>query len=82
MSRGRYYTIPQAAEAYPGVLTERLIRRLVAERRIAFTYAGRRVVLAEADIEGYLDANRHEPLRGSAVGVRRSASPRRPVRSA
>jgi hypothetical protein len=51
-------------QAYPGVLTERLIRRLVAERRIAFSYAGRRVVLAEADIEAYLDANRHEPLQG------------------
>lgn len=78
-SRGRYFTIPQAAEAYPGVLTERLIRRLVAERRIAYSYAGRRVVLAEADIEAYLDANRHEPLRGPCVpsGARRlSATPR------
>jgi hypothetical protein len=36
MKRGRYFTIPQAVEAYPGVLTERLIRRLVAQRRIAF----------------------------------------------
>jgi hypothetical protein len=73
--RGRYFTIPQAAEAYPGVLTERLIRRLVAERRIAYTYAGRRVVLAEADVEAYLDANRHEPLQGpsAAVGRRRLA---------
>ncbi|MEO7442412.1 MAG: hypothetical protein ABIW46_02640, partial [Acidimicrobiales bacterium] len=44
-SRGRYFTTPQATDAYPGVLTERLIRRLVAERRIAFTYAGRRIVL-------------------------------------
>ena len=77
--RGRYFTIPQAVEAYPGVLTERLIRRLVAERRIAFSYAGRRVVLAEADIEAYLDANRQEPLQGpcAAIGARRlSATPR------
>jgi len=36
-NRGRYFTILQAVEAYPGVLTVRLIRRLVAERRIAFT---------------------------------------------
>ncbi len=53
--RGRYFTIPQAIETYPGVLTERLIRRLVAERRIAFTYAGRREVLAEtgaSDLRG------------------------------
>lgn len=62
MSRGRYFTIPQAIEAYPGVLTERLIRRLVNERRIAFTYSGRRVVLTEADNEGYLEANRQELL--------------------
>ena len=62
VSRGRYFTIPQAVEAYPGVLTERLIRRLVTERRIAYTYSGRRVVLAEADIEGYLEANRQEPI--------------------
>ncbi len=61
VNRGRYFTIPQAVEAYPGVLTVRLIRRLVYERRIAFTYCGRRLVLAEADIEAYLEANRQEP---------------------
>lgn len=81
--RGRYFTIPQAVEAYPGVLTERLIRRLVAERRIAFSYAGRRVVLAEADIEAYLEANRREPLQGPcAVGTLGPLSPRRRSRSA
>ncbi len=64
MSRGRYFTIPQAVDAYPGVLTVRLIRRLVNERRIAFTYAGRRVVLAETDIENYLEGNRREPPDG------------------
>lgn len=83
MPRGRYYTIPQASSAYPGVLTERLIRRLVAQRRIAFSYAGRRIVLAEADIEAYLDANRHEPLARINRPVR-SRAPRRtaPSRSA
>jgi len=64
VKRGRYFTIPQAVQAYPGVLTVRLIRRLVAERRIAFTYCGRRVVLAEADIEDYLEGNRREPPGG------------------
>ncbi len=64
MKRGRYFTIPQAVEAYPGVLTERLIRRLVAEKRIAHTYAGRRVVLAEDDIGDYLEGNRREPPGG------------------
>ena len=65
------------------MLTERLIRRLVAERRIAFSYAGRRVVLAEADIEAYLDANRHEALQGpcAALGARRLAATPRTARS-
>lgn len=71
--RGRYFTIPQVVDAYPGVLTERLIRRLVAERRIAFTYAGRRIVLAEADIEAYLESNRHEPAQRWSPGRARPA---------
>lgn len=58
MKRGRLFTIPQAVEAYPGVLTERLIRRLVQERRIAFSYAGKRIILAESDIDDYFEANR------------------------
>jgi hypothetical protein len=71
VDRGRYFTIPQAVEAYPGVLTERLI---------AFTYAGRRVVLAEADIEAYLEANRREPLQppGVAIAMGLSSRPRPP----
>ena len=80
VDRGRYFTIPQAVEAYP-VLTERLIRRLVAERRIAFTYAGRRVVLAEADIEAYLEANRREPLQPPGVAIGMGLSRPRPARS-
>ncbi len=63
MKRGQLFTIPQAAQAYPGVLTERLIRRLVADGRIAFSYAGRRIVLAEFDIDDYFEANRQEPRR-------------------
>ena len=74
--RGRYFTISQAAQAYPGVLTERLIHRLVAERRVAYSYAGRRVVLAEADLEAYLDANRHEPLQGPIAFGATSRPPR------
>ncbi len=65
------------------MLTERLIRRLVAERRIAYSYAGRRVVLAETDIEAYLDANRHEPLQGPCApfGARRLSPAPRSARS-
>ena len=43
------------------MLTERLIRRLVQERRIAFSYAGKRIILAESDIDDYFEANRREP---------------------
>ncbi len=60
--RGRYFTLEQATEAYP-IFTLRLLRRLVEERRIAFSRAGRRIVLAERDIEHYLEAHRVEPRR-------------------
>jgi excisionase family DNA binding protein len=59
-SRGRYFTLQQAADEYPA-FTLRLLRRLVQERRIAFSRVGRCIVLAEADIEAYLEANRVEP---------------------
>ena len=62
--RGRYFTIVEAASAYP-IFTPRLIRRLVQERRIAFTRAGRAIVLAEFDIEDYLERNRVEPPRSN-----------------
>jgi hypothetical protein len=61
-ARGRYLTIPEAAAAYP-VFTPRLFRRLVQERRIAFSRAGRTIVFAESDIEFYLERNRVEPPR-------------------
>ncbi len=59
-SRGRYLALEQAADAYPA-FTVRLFGRLVQERRIAFSRAGRRIVLAEADIEAYVESNRVEP---------------------
>jgi excisionase family DNA binding protein len=60
--RGRYLTIVEAAESYP-VFTPRLLRRLVQERRIPFSRVGRSVVLAESDIDAYLERNRVEPPR-------------------
>lgn len=59
-SRGPYFTIVDAAKVYP-IFTPRLLRRLVQERRIAFSRAGRSIVLAECDIEEYLERNRVEP---------------------
>lgn len=53
-------TLKQASEAYPA-FTLRLLRRLVEERRIPFSRAGRCIVLAEADIEAYVENQRVEP---------------------
>lgn len=60
--RGQYYTLQQAAEAFPA-FSPRLLRRLVQERRIPFSRAGRRIVIAEADIDAYLERNRVAPPR-------------------
>ena len=65
VDRGRYLTITDAAAAYP-VFTPRLLRRLVQERRIAFSRAGRTIVFAESDIEAYLERNRVEPFRSES----------------
>lgn len=58
--RGSYFTLKQASEAYPA-FTLRLLRRLVEERRIPFSRVGRCIVLAEADIEAYVESQRVEP---------------------
>lgn len=58
--RGRYFTLQQAVVAYP-VFTPRLLRRLVQQRRIAFSRVGRTIVLSEADIESYITQGRVEP---------------------
>lgn len=58
--RGQYFTLQQAVVAYP-VFTHRLLRRLVQQRRIAFSRVGRSIVLSEADIENYIAQNRVEP---------------------
>lgn len=62
VGRSRYLTLTQVVEAYP-VFSVRMLRRLVQERRIAFSRAGRLIVVAERDIEAYLRANRVEPSR-------------------
>lgn len=61
-ARGRYLTLQQAAEVFPA-FSPRLLRRLVQERRIPFSRAGRCIVIAESDIEAYLERNRVEPPR-------------------
>lgn len=61
-ARGRYLTLQQAAEEFPA-FSPRLLRRLVQERRLPFSRAGRCIVIAEADIHAYLERNRVEPPR-------------------
>lgn len=50
------------AAAYLGT-SVRFVRRLIAERRIAFHHVGRLVRIDVADLRAYLDANRVEPIR-------------------
>lgn len=58
-----YLTVPQAAEYLN--TSERFIRRLVAERRVAFHRVGRRLRFAVADLDAWLSACRVEPIQRS-----------------
>jgi excisionase family DNA binding protein len=42
--------------------TPRFVRRLVAERRIAYVKCGRKVLFESAAVQAYIDANRVDPL--------------------
>jgi excisionase family DNA binding protein len=55
-----YLTVPEAADYLNA--SPRFIRRLIAERRIAFHHVGRHVRLATTDLETYVQAGRVEPV--------------------
>jgi excisionase family DNA binding protein len=55
-------TMEQAAELLN--VTPRMIRRLIAERRIGYVKVGRYVRLRPKHIEEYLSANDHPASRG------------------
>jgi excisionase family DNA binding protein len=57
----RLLTVAEAAERLN--TTERFVRRLVEERRIAFTRLGRHIRLAESDLDAFVAAGRVEPVR-------------------
>jgi excisionase family DNA binding protein len=57
---GKLYTVAQAAERLN--TSVRFVRRLIADRRIAFVRLGRHVRLAEEDIAAFIEAGRVEPL--------------------
>lgn len=52
-------TVEQAAERLG--TSPRFIRRLIAERRIAFSKLGRHVRLSSADVDAFIRAGRVEP---------------------
>ena len=56
----RYLTVAESA-AYLNT-SVRFVRRLIAERRIAFHHVGRHVRIAVADLEAFMQAGRVEPL--------------------
>lgn len=69
--RGQWFTLRQAAAAYP-IFSERLLRRLCQERRLPFSKAGRLTVVSEADLLSYLESNRTGVSR--PLGLRRLRS--------
>ncbi|MBV8931630.1 MAG: excisionase family DNA-binding protein [Kutzneria sp.] len=60
-----HFTVPEAAEYLN--TTVRFIRRLIAERRIAFHHFGRLVRIKRADLEAFIDAGRVEPITVASV---------------
>ena len=47
--------------------SERFVRRLITQRRIAFHHVGRHVRFAQADLDEWLSAGRVEPITGTSV---------------
>lgn len=64
-TQAKYLKVPEAA-AYLNT-SERFIRRLVAERRIAFHKAGTHVRIAVDDLETFIQSGRIEPITRASV---------------
>ena len=56
----KYLSVPATAEYLN--TSERFVRRLIAERRIAFHHVGRHVRIALADLDSWLADARVEPI--------------------
>lgn len=69
VASARYLTVAEAA-AYINTST-RFIRRLIAERRVAFHKVGAHVRLSTHDLDAFLQAGRVEPI--TMPGDRRRA---------
>lgn len=66
----KYLNVPETA-AYLNT-SERFVRRLIEERRIAFHRLGRHVRLTRTDLDSFIAAGRVEPA-GRSMSVRRAA---------
>jgi excisionase family DNA binding protein len=66
----KYLTVPQAAEYLN--TSETFVRRLIAERRVAFHRVGRHVRFTTGDLDAFAQAGRVEPI--TRRGVRRALS--------
>lgn len=60
----RYLTVAETAEYLN--TSERFVRRLIAERRIAFHHVGRHVRVALSDVQAWLATQRVEPHRAAS----------------
>ena len=63
----RLLTVEEAAERLG--TSARFIRRLIAERRIAYTKLGRHVRIATRDLDAFIAAGRVEPTSRWRVGA-------------
>jgi excisionase family DNA binding protein len=61
----KYLTVSETA-AYLNT-SERFVRRLISERRIAFHHIGRHVRFALTDLDEWLAASRVEPLSADVI---------------
>jgi excisionase family DNA binding protein len=61
----KYLTVLETADYLN--TSERFVRRLITERRIAFHHVGRHVRFALSDVEAWLAAQRVEPFRTAGM---------------
>jgi excisionase family DNA binding protein len=61
MTTTKYLTVPEAADYLN--TSVRFIRRIIAERRIAFHKIGRHVRLTVADLDAFVEAGRVAAIR-------------------
>lgn len=61
----KYLTVPEAAEHLN--TSVRFVRRLIAERRIAFHKVGAHVRIAVTDLDAFVQAGRVEPITCASV---------------